>query len=281
MAGRHVPGGGIDYRAMLAHERMLQRQRMAEEERRGSLPLADTEDGTKSPDALALATLAGPVARLRYQRAFLTPAEQDAFQAACTPPPLAGPVGSSSAARRHRQWLTLPKRTLLLLGGVPHPSGMIAEPLPAWVLGVATRLAPLFGGRTPNQVLVNYYEAGCGIDAHADGPLFEPTAAIVSLVSPALMHFRPHPAPRTNTAIARGGAIVVGEGSTGHDWDDSVAAATSLGGGTAQLDVAARAFMEPGSLLVFDQDAFEAFTHEIASVQQEVGQIAMLLWACC
>ena len=70
-------------------------------------------------------------------------------------------------------------------------SGTILEPLPEYV----DKLADLLHARgvfekKPNQALVNEYEAGSGIDFHYDGPNFEPVAAIVSLLSPAVIHFR-------------------------------------------------------------------------------------------
>jgi hypothetical protein len=63
-------------------------------------------------------------------------------------------------------WIALPHRRLGNLGGVPHPSGLMQEPLPPWLDPVITRLVasgvfPL----PPNQVLMNAYdgpESGIG-----------------------------------------------------------------------------------------------------------------------
>lgn len=98
------------------------------------------------------------------------------------------------------EWSCLPKRRLLVLGGVPHPGGMISEPLPSFIQPLAERLAPLFGGE-PNQVLVNEYEAGKGIDAHYDGPLFHSMAAIVSLQSSATLRFEEESSGKTVASV--------------------------------------------------------------------------------
>ena len=206
--------------AMLAHERkMRKQQRQAERDAAAAAAEGKGQDKGKGklPAALDLAVLPGPAVRLRYMDAFLTGEEQRYMHAGATAGAVAG-------------WLALPKRKLLLLGGVPHPSGMIAEQLPDWILPCAKRLAPLFGGTVPNQVLVNAYEAGNGIDAHCDGPLFQPVAAIVSLEAAAMMEFRPS---------------------------------------ASDLVVAAKVLMRSGSLLVFDGEAYNTFTHGVATVAEE------------
>jgi hypothetical protein len=66
---------------------------------------------------------------------------------------------------------------------------MIATPLPLWASELAERLAPLFDGVNPNHMLVNVYSRGQGIEAHLDGPLYFPRAAIISLQSSAVLQF--------------------------------------------------------------------------------------------
>lgn len=43
----------------------------------------------------------------------------------------------------------------------------------------------------PNHVLLNTYAPSSGIFDHQDGPVYEPIACILSLNSPAIMHFKP------------------------------------------------------------------------------------------
>eukprot|EP00035_Acanthoeca_spectabilis_P005987 m.119390 g.119390 ORF g.119390 m.119390 type:complete len:95 (-) comp13294_c0_seq1:390-674(-) len=74
------------------------------------------------------------------------------------------------------------------------------------------------------QVLLNYYDPGQGIDAHNDGPLYQPLAAIISLGSNAILSF-----------------------SDLQKSDDSVASVV----------------LTPGSLLVFDRDAYTTLRHGI------------------
>jgi len=91
------------------------------------------------------------------------------------------------------RWTQLANRRLQNWGGVPHPKGMLAEPLPSWLSPLVSRVAEVevpasddkqqrifTSGKTPNHVLVNEYLPGQGIMPHTDGPLFHPTIATVS-----------------------------------------------------------------------------------------------------
>ena len=107
--------------------------------------------------------------------------------------------------------------------------GMIAEALPEFLRPVLDRLRrvsiprlgptgtgnhgsdsrrQLFGGADPNQCLLNRYEGAHGIGAHMDGPLYEPSVAILSLLSSAVIHFTP-----TTAATSRGFSILLTAGS--------------------------------------------------------------------
>jgi alkylated DNA repair protein alkB family protein 6 len=66
--------------------------------------------------------------------------------------------------------------------------------VPPWLITVTQRIAKettLFLAPI-NHILVNEYLPGQGIMPHQDGPLYHPVVAILSLGSPALMHFTPH-----------------------------------------------------------------------------------------
>lgn len=45
----------------------------------------------------------------------------------------------------------------------------------------------------PNHILLNEYRDGQGIGPHKDGPLYHPMVAVLSLGSPADIHFCPRP----------------------------------------------------------------------------------------
>ena len=110
----------------------------------------------------------------------------------------------------------------LVQGGVPHPNGMNAEPLPGFlqqacfvdkyycsschhlipyvpsqiirglrdsgIISSSTSVSPS-SGQTPNHCLLNEYVDGQGIDKHNDGDLYLPFVVILSLQSPGmLMH---------------------------------------------------------------------------------------------
>jgi len=97
------------------------------------------------------------------------------------------------------RWTQLANRRLQNWGGVPHPKGMLAEPMPPWLLPLVNRVScvevrtednndksqqQIFtSGKGPNHVLVNEYLPGQGIMPHTDGPLFHPTIATVTLGS--------------------------------------------------------------------------------------------------
>jgi len=95
------------------------------------------------------------------------------------------------------KWTTLSNRRLQNWGGLPHPKGMIAEPLPDWLLPYCQRISDigLFDDadgsvkRRANHVLVNEYLSGQGILPHEDGPLYFPTVTTISLGSHAVLDF--------------------------------------------------------------------------------------------
>ncbi|CAK0826618.1 unnamed protein product, partial [Prorocentrum cordatum] len=123
-----------------------------------------------------------------YVPDFLSEEEASALEARALRP------GAEHAAghRPGAGWTSLPGRRLLCLGGVPSSAGMFAEPLPPFAAELVQALAQaeVFGaGAVPDQLLVNEYAPGQGIDPHQDGPLYEPMAAIVSLGGPALLDF--------------------------------------------------------------------------------------------
>lgn len=96
------------------------------------------------------------------------------------------------------RWTTLSGRRVQTLGGLVHEkAGLLAAPLPGWLQPLLARLAaerlPGLSAAPPlNHVLVNRYEAGEGILAHQDGPLYYPAVAILSLGAHTVMTFTPH-----------------------------------------------------------------------------------------
>ena len=169
--GRHM----IDFARMLQAERRQAQQA----ERRQAASIAKAPPPRLvltplTPERLAAAELElpGVVRAVYYIPNFVSKAEEAALIAL--------------VQREPRAWTQLPMRSLQNWGGVPHPSGMIAEELPPHLASVARAVAAAFGGERPNQVLLNSYSKGQGIGAHRDGPLYAPTAAIVSLGSAGL-----------------------------------------------------------------------------------------------
>ena len=101
------------------------------------------------------------------------------------------------------------RRRLLSVGGTPHPDGAWTEPLPPCLRALARRAAAFFpDGRLPDQALVNEYVEGSGIAAHADGPLYEPCAVIVSLESSARLDFFTDGDERVASVLLRPRSVV-------------------------------------------------------------------------
>lgn len=165
----------------------------------------------------------------------------------------AGTAAPADALGAGPSWTSLPGRRLLNLGGVPHASGMFIEPLPhfAAALGEALVQAGVFEHSSrPDQFLINEYFGSQGIDAHRDGPLYRPKAAIVSLGSPAKLDFFDSvgPAPSDRGSLIEG--TVVSEGKL--------------------LRRVASVVLEPNSLLLFSGHAYTDLWHGICSnVEQE------------
>lgn len=100
-----------------------------------------------------------------------------------------------------------------------------------------------------NSVRINGYRPGQGIHPHCDGPVYYPKVAILSLGSPCLFSFY----PRSGTEDCM-------------KWDS----ANDVPGGFPQgLPPQNTVFLEPRSLLVFNQDAFWHNRHGIDAVASD------------
>ena len=89
------------------------------------------------------------------------------------------------------KWTCLRNRRLQDYGGIPHPNGLIPEPIPSWLTTFMTRISDLriFGDGTANHCLVNEYIPGQGIMPHLDGPTFYPTVSTISCGSHTILEF--------------------------------------------------------------------------------------------
>ncbi|XP_071523498.1 alpha-ketoglutarate-dependent dioxygenase alkB homolog 6 [Panulirus ornatus] len=89
------------------------------------------------------------------------------------------------------KWKELARRRLQNWGGLPHPKGMVAEPIPSWLEQQIEKIDALnvFGEKRPNHILVNEYLPGQGIMPHVDGPMFYPTITTISLGSQSVLEF--------------------------------------------------------------------------------------------
>ena len=95
----------------------------------------------------------------------------------------------------------------------------------------------------PNSVAVNEYAASQGIAPHADGPIYAPRVAIVSLSSPALFYFYSRQ-PELRSAL---------------EWDPDTDTPRHAPDGPPLQSL----LLQPNSLLLFDGDAFSVHCHAV------------------
>ncbi|XP_016579655.1 alpha-ketoglutarate-dependent dioxygenase alkB homolog 6 isoform X12 [Capsicum annuum] len=93
------------------------------------------------------------------------------------------------------KWKSLKNRRLQNWGGVVHEKGLIAQDLPPWLTRITRRINEKSGlfPSSINHVLINEYLPNQGIMPHQDGPAYYPVVAILSLGSPVVIDFTPHP----------------------------------------------------------------------------------------
>ena len=121
---------------------------------------------------------------------------------------------------------------------------MIPEELPDWIKEVCEKLVS-FGffprDKPPNQVLLNEYSFGAGIEKHKDGKLFEDCAAVLSMESSALINF--YLEREEGMPIESGSADILDHFSI---------------------------LLKPRSLVVFASDAYNHYTHEVKDSASEL-----------
>lgn len=135
-------------------------------------------------------------------------------------------------------------------GSLPPPLREIAEEL------VAQGVFP--PSRPPNHVLLNEYQAGQGILPHTDGPLYESRTATLSLSSSVVIEFTKRlSTSEIGTSNVPSALELVGRDATVSDTFQS-SDATLMPLSPLQI------VLEPGSLLVFQDDAYLRYCHGIA-----------------
>ena len=139
------------------------------------------------------------------------------------------------------KWTQLSNRRLQNWGGLPKPSGMIAEKIDPWLMKFLDRVNSLkiFEDKMANHILLNEYKPGQGIMPHLDGDLFYPTISTISLGSHTVMHFYEQDLGEENNVKSLHERRVC-----------------SL-------------FIEPRSLLVLKNDMYNKYLHGIEEVSED------------
>uniref|UniRef100_A0A182T917 Alpha-ketoglutarate-dependent dioxygenase AlkB-like domain-containing protein n=1 Tax=Anopheles maculatus TaxID=74869 RepID=A0A182T917_9DIPT len=142
------------------------------------------------------------------------------------------------------RWTQLSNRRLINYGGVPHPKGMIAEDIPAWLTRYVDRINQLNVYEETikaNHVLINEYLSGQGIMPHLDGPLFYPTITTISCGSHTVLEYY-----------------------------DQIEDSVSESNGSLVRNHVASIVLEPRSLLIVKDDMYHKYLHSIAELEQDV-----------
>ncbi|GER50709.1 alpha-ketoglutarate-dependent dioxygenase alkB homolog 6 [Striga asiatica] len=179
------------------------------------------------------------------------------------------------------KWKSLMNRRLQNWGGVVHEKGLLAQQLPHWLTKVTSRIfeeSKLFPSAI-NHVLINEYLPHQGIMVmlyignvlfvsiilsdlvemdssifmpHQDGPAYVPVVAILSLGSPAVMNFVPH--PRFEKAAQNNSEDII--------ISDDVPMDISSGERLSEY-VPFSVVLMPRSLLIFKDNAYSDYLHGI------------------
>ncbi|KAH9733730.1 Fe2OG dioxygenase domain-containing protein [Citrus sinensis] len=140
------------------------------------------------------------------------------------------------------KWKSLKNRRLQNWGGVVHEKGLLPQDLPPWLTMITRRIYEKSGlfPSAINHILINEYQPNQGIMPHQDGPAYFPVVAILSLGSPVVMDFTPHPKLKNNIIpeSSNGDAFVTEK----NEWKDSHHPFSIL--------------LMPRSLLIFKDDAY-------------------------
>lgn len=215
----------LDFKAMMAAERAKARGAAAGE----SAP-APSSDAAAAGTSSAKPVMEAPELSWRLPRDVPRPRFDDVYRVSAAPSTVwhvpdfvtaAEEAAMLQCASRSpvERWTQLRGRRLQNLGGLPRPppEGMLKEPLPGWVASICDGLvaAGVFSADAPpNHVLLNEYQPGQGIDAHRDGPLYEPRVAILSLGSTCSFDFVSNDearAPLCSLLLPRRGLLVFGD----------------------------------------------------------------------
>ncbi|CAN4123848.1 unnamed protein product [Withania somnifera] len=154
------------------------------------------------------------------------------------------------------KWISLKNRRLQNWGGVVHEKGLIAQDLPPWLTRITERINEKSGlfPSSINHVLINEYLPNQGIMPHQDGPAYYPVVAILSLGSPAVIDFSPH--PNLSSRV----------GTHGNSVDDKISGQeTAVMNSCEQLDNfhPFSILLMPRSLLIFKDMAYSDYLHGI------------------
>lgn len=153
------------------------------------------------------------------------------------------------------KWKALKNRRLQNWGGVVHEKGLLAQDLPPWLKNVTRKIygeSGLFPSEI-NHVLINEYLPHQGIMAHQDGPAYVPVVAILSLGSPVVMEFVPHPSCEESKQVSE---------NSNEDATNIVHMAMSSSKWLNKYLPFSVALM-PCSLLIFKDQAYSDYLHGI------------------
>ncbi|KAL3932597.1 MAG: hypothetical protein SGPRY_000636 [Prymnesium sp.] len=174
-------------------------------------------------------------------------------------------IDEQLAASPDELWRQMAGRRVQECGSrmAPSGAGLLIEELPPWMQSICERLldyAIFPPTLPPNSVALNEYTPNEGIAPHADGPIYAPRVAILSLFSPAVFRFYGRQ-PELNNHIK---------------WNpETDTPAHQVRGPPFET-----LLLQPRSLLLFCGEAFREHCHEVAATEDGIeilGEAAPLV----
>ena len=101
---------------------------------------------------------------------------------------------------------------------------MYIAPLPDWAMKIAHRLDGTYSNTLPDQVIVNEYEPGQGIENHIDcKTCFRETVISLSLGSPCVMNFAEYRGEGKKSILLEPRSLIVLKKAARYDWTHGIA----------------------------------------------------------
>ncbi|GAB5368699.1 hypothetical protein AAMO2058_001342100 [Amorphochlora amoebiformis] len=163
--------------------------------------------------------------------------------------------GSMRGSRRSIEWGTYTEDS-------PEHKGISYTDMPPWIKAISRQMEKqgVFSDIAPiNTARLNYYTPGQGIPPHADGDIYVPKVAMISLGSPAVFSFYRVDGKRHGKSEAEMHQILTGAAARGSTETEKLL-------GVPRLSLV----LQPRSLVIFEGEAAKKYAHGVAARKTEL-----------